>query len=70
MGWGSPNLPKHSIHLGSLARGGGRGRVGITGFQPNIYCLLDQHCIEGHNKIYLKNINGRFRHNLDPLIGV
>ena len=36
MGWGSPNLPKHSNHLRSLVMVVGRGEVGITGYQPNI----------------------------------
>ena len=49
MGWGSPNLPKHSIHLKSLAKGVGRGEVGITGLQPNVLCMQDQNSIKSHN---------------------
>ena len=52
--WGSPNLPIHSIYLRSLARGVGRGEVGITGFQPNILSLLDQHSIKSYNNRFLK----------------
>ena len=36
-GWGSLNLPKHSIHSRSLPKWVGRGEVGITGYQPNTY---------------------------------
>ena len=54
MGWGSPNFPRHLIHLRNISRGAGRGLVSIKKILTKCLWLLNQHNIISHNNRFLK----------------